>query len=233
VATGYPSLRAAMPPRPLAETNLTKAQPSATLKTGSDGPYELLVSGGFKQAGASEAEAMYTIKAEGGGGSDEISGSLERSMVRLRTSRRGGTTASLQERLEHAHRLGHVHGGEVALAADSVDDQLESGLHVSLRSAGPNPTLFMVLGALALLGALAFDARLTDVKGKAKTYLAAALGVCFVFALDYQDEATPHSLVRPAVGSLVKALLIGGLGGWLLGAIGRGLFGPKLKKRRS
>src|SRR5207244_2797496 len=63
--TGYPPLRAALAPKALAEVQLTTQHPSAIVKIDSLGPYELSVSGHFKQAGASDAEASYIIKAEG------------------------------------------------------------------------------------------------------------------------------------------------------------------------
>jgi hypothetical protein len=230
IATGYPSLRAATPSAPLAEGRLTAAQPTTTVKVRSNGPYEIAVGGQFKTAGG-EAEASYTIKASGGG-SDEVQGTIKRSLVRMRTSRRGGTSTQLQEHNENVHRLPHVSGGELTLTVDGVDEQLDNGLVVDVRPAGLNPIFFWGLGALALLLALGLDARLTEGKGKLKSYLAVGVGICYVFSIAYPDEATPHSLVRPAVSSLLLALIIGGLGGWLGGIIARALFGPKLKKAR-
>jgi hypothetical protein len=240
VGTGYPSLRVALPGRILAEGHLTTERPSATLKVDSQGPYELTVSGHFKQAGASDAEATYTIKAEGGGVTDEVSDRLERKRVSVRVGRRGGTSTQLQERTEMNHRLPGVRGGEVKLTADGVDDQLEEGLAVALRSGGPSPLLFVALAVLALLLALVLDATLVDpatLTGKSKSkgvrsYLTAAVAVALVFSLEYPAEATPHSVVRPAVGALALGLLVGGIGGWLLSVIARALFGPKVKKAR-
>jgi hypothetical protein len=233
VGTGYPALRTAMPPAPVAEGVLTAAAPSVKLKTNIDGPYELTVSGGFKQPGVQEAEINYSVKAEGGGGSDEAPGTLKRSLMHLRASRRGGTTTTLHEQTELTHPLPHVRGNEVTLSTDSVDEQLAEGLHVAVRKAGPNPLLFLILGALAVLLAIGFDTRLYDPrsKTKVKTYLAPAAGICLAFSLNFPIEATPHSLVRPAVGGLVFALFTGGLGGWLLSVLARGAFGIKAPKK--
>jgi hypothetical protein len=241
IGTGYPPMRAAVPPRALAEVHLTTAQPSANVKVDAPGPFELAVSGHFKNAGASDAEATYTIKAEGGGGSDEVSGSLKRANVRVRVGRRGGTTTQLMERTEQSHRIGHVRGGQVTLTADGVDDQLEEGLLVAVRPGGPDPLYFTLLGVLAVLLALVLDARLSDPaaalapksKAKGKTYLTASAGVALVFSLRYQEAVTPHSLVRPAIDALALGLIVGGAGGWLLGVIARALFGPKIKKARA
>jgi hypothetical protein len=231
-ATGIPSLRAAMPPAPLGSVQLTSAQPSAKLHVDGNGPFEAEVSGRFKQAGSAEAEASYIIKVEGGGASDEISGSLKRSMVRLRTSRRGGTSAQLQEHLEVKSRVPHAVGPDLTFTADGVDEGLDGGLTVTMRRAGLSPSVFVVLALVALGLALSLDARLTDLKGKAKTYLTAALGVCLVFAYQFPEEATAHSAVRPAVGALFLGVLTGGLGGWLLGTLARLFFGPKIKKAK-
>ncbi len=38
------------------------------------------------------------------------------------------------------------------------------------------------------------------------------------------------TLVKPAISSLLFALVVGGLGGWAAGGIVRFLFGPKIKK---
>jgi hypothetical protein len=228
-ATLYPTMRAAVPPAPLAEVRLTQAQPSVQVKVKSDGPYELAVGGAFKTMGG-EAEASYTIKVSGNG-SDEVSGSLKRSMQRVRTSRRGGTAAVVQEHTEEKHDLPTVRGGDLTIAAESVNDQLAEGLLIDLRAAPPNLLLFILLTSLALLGATVLDARLVDSKGKVKGYLAVGVAICFGFALRFPEVARPHSLVRPGVEALLVGLIVA-LGGWLLGAIARLLFGPKIKKAK-
>jgi hypothetical protein len=226
---GYPPLRAALPGRTLGEARLTAAQPSAKLHVDGNGPFEVSVGGNFKQAGG-EAEAPYTIKVDGGGHSDEVSGAIKREVQHVRTSRRGGTSTQIVERTEYLHRLASAAGSELTLTADGVDEQLDNGLFVEVRAAGPNPLFFYLLGALAVLGAVALDSQLTDLKGKLKSYLAVGAGLCYVFAIYLPLNATPHSLVRPAVGGLFAGMG-GAAGGWLLGAIARALFGPKLKKK--
>jgi hypothetical protein len=229
LAAGYPSLRAALPPKSLGEVRLTTAQPTATLKVVGDGPYELAVGGSFKQQGG-EAQASYTIKVNN---SDEVSGSIERSLQRLRTSRRGGMSTTVVERTEEVHRLPTVRGSELTFTSDGVDEQLAEGLVIEVRPAGPNPIFFIILGVLAILGALVLDAKLVDQKGKTKGYFAVAAAMCLVFALRFPDKATPHSLVRPAIDALVLSLLLGALPGWIAGILARVWFGPKIKKKRA
>ena len=231
VSSGYPSVRAAMPPAPYAQAELTPQQLSAKLSTPSNGPYELIISGQLKP-GAAEVEANYSLKAEGGGASDEVSGALTRTQQRVRVSRRGGTATQVVESNEKVERLPSVHGHDVTLTADSIDDQqLEGPLVVQLRAAAYDPIFCLVLGALVILIGLFFDVKLTEPKVKDKTWLGMAAAITYVFAIWFPITVTPHSLVRPAVGELVRALLIGGLGGWLLTIIARSLFGPKTPKK--
>src|SRR3954452_20748975 len=119
----YPAVRAAVPGKMYAEAVLTNDKPSAVLTTGASGPYELMVSGHFKEAGRSDAEASYTIKAtDNGGGSDEVNGEIARKLVTIRS--RKGSSSSVQELNEEKHRLAHVRGPTVTLTADGVDEHL-------------------------------------------------------------------------------------------------------------
>ncbi|MDB4969255.1 MAG: hypothetical protein JWN44_4944 [Myxococcales bacterium] len=226
----YPVVRTAVPGPTLAEGHLTSDKLTATLTTGKSGPYDVTVMGHFKEAGRSDAEADYSLKAvDNGGGSDEVSGAIKRSLHTYR-SRKGSSTA-VEEHTEITHRLPHVIGPTVTITAEGVDEQLEGGLTVQLRRGHFNPWLFIVLGALAMAMALVLDTRLVDLKGKQKAHLTAAVAVAFVFAVWYPTEATPHALVRPAITSFIPALAVGGLGGWLLGGIARLFFGPKPPKK--
>jgi hypothetical protein len=201
------------------------------------GPLEAVVSGAFKVKGQTETEVKYAVKISAGDAVDEPEGILKRSVMSVRTSRRGGRSTFVKEGTEKTYRLQSVRGpGNVTITAESIDDEkdLEDGLIVTLRSGGLPPIVFILLGVLAVLVAIGLDARLVDAKSRVKTYLAAGAGVTLVFALHFPDEATPLSIVRPAVSAAVLALLIGGLGGWVLGTVARLLFGgaPKAKKAR-
>jgi hypothetical protein len=226
----YPAVRAAAPGKALAEGVLTNDKPTTTLITNTSGPYQLDVAGHFKEAGRSDAEASYSIKAtDNGGGSDEVSGTIERKLVTIRS--RKGSSSSVQERDEQKHRLAHVTGPQVTLTADGVDEQLETGIHVVLRPGGLDPIIFIVLGALAIAMALVLDTRLVDIKGKQKSYLTAATAIAFAFSIYYWREATPTRLVKTAVSALLFALIVGGIGGWAAGGIARALFGPRAPKK--
>jgi hypothetical protein len=233
VGAGWPVFRCAVPPAALASATLTQAQPKATLKTGAVGPYELVVSGGFKSPGMAEQEIGYSLKVEGGGNADDISGGLARKRVQVRVGRRGGTATSIHEQTESSHPLPTARGGELTITAESVDAELADGLHVAVRAAGPNAILFIVLAALAVILAIGFDSRLVDAKGKEKAYLAAGAGTALAFSIAFpieRMEGTP--IVKAAVSAFVLALLIGGGGGWIFGVLGRLAAGPKIKKAK-
>lgn len=226
----YPAVRAAVPGRSYAEAALTSDKQSATLATGASGPYELLVSGHFKEAGRSDAEANYNLKvSDNSGGSADVSGQIARKLITIRS--RKGSSSSVQEQNEEKHRLGNVRGPQVTITADGVDEQLEGGLTVALRAGGLDPVVFIVLGALAIALGLMLDTRLVDLKGKQKSYLTAATAIAFCFSMYYWREATPSRLVKTAVSALLFGVVVGGIGGWAVGGIARLMFGPKPPKK--
>lgn len=239
VAAGWPTLRVAFAPHSIATARLTAAAPKATIETGEEGPYEIVVSGHFRQAGATEVEAHYSIQVEGTG-SEEVSGVLKRALQRNRTSRRGGTTTSLVERTEMVHRVDRVRGRTLAVSTDGVDEQLDGAIEVSVRPAGPRPEVFWALGAFAILLGLILDASLVvdvreeerKVRGprREQSYLTVVTGMLLVFSINFPMEATPHALVRAAVGAFFLALLAGGAGGWLLAGFVRLAMRPSRKR---
>ncbi|MEO6950373.1 MAG: hypothetical protein ABI321_01065 [Polyangia bacterium] len=226
----FPTLHMALSPAALASAQLTTAQPKATLTTDSEGPYELVVSGAFKDDGQQEVEASYTVTVEGNG-KEEVSDDIKRSVHRYKTSRKGGTSTSMEERTETIHRLEHVSGHSIVVSTDGIDDKLDGSLTVGIRAAGPRREIFWTLSILAILLGLVLDVRIAadmreeDRKARGpkreSTYLTVVTAIVFVFSIDFPMEATPHTLVRSAVGAFFLGLLAGGAGGWVLAAFGR------------
>ena len=226
----FPTLHMTLSPAALASVQLTAAQPKATLTTDRQGPYELVVSGAFKDGGQQEVEASYTVTVEGNG-KEEVSGDIKRAMHRYRTSRKGGTSVSMEERTETIHRLDHVSGQTLVVSTDGIDDKLDGALTVGVRSAGPRREIFWTLSLLAVLLGLVLDARLaTDIREEDRkfrgpkremTYLTVVTAIVFVFTINFPMEATPHTLVRTAVGAFFLGLLAGGAAGWILAAFAR------------
>lgn len=233
--SAWPSLRAAWAPPALARAHLDAGRLSASLSTGASGPYELVVAGRLK--GGVEAEASYTLDLDGGG-KEQVSGDIRRAVHRYRTSRRGGSSTAIEEHTESVHRLKVVQGETVTVATSGLSDQLEGGLEVALRSAGPRPEAFWLIGALAVLLALVMDVRLTapaiggePARKRELSYLTSVTAMLLVFTINYAAEATPRTLVRAAVGAFFLALIAGGAGGWLVAAFARLAF--KGKRRAS
>ena len=222
----YPSLRAASPPAAAAEAHLTGAQLTVKLRTELSPPYELSVTGGFKDRGASDKEIDYELAVRGGG-EQTVRGALERKLFRTRASRRGGVATSVSEHNEQVHRLDKVAGPELAISTPELDGNLADGLYLAIRPAPPDPRMFLVLGVAALLLALYLDARVYDPRSRTRSYLLPASATSVVFMIAYPNEATPHAAVRPAVSALILSLAIGAIGGGAVAFLARAMFGPR------
>jgi hypothetical protein len=231
-AAAWAPLRTALPGATIGETHVAfdKDHLSATVKLpeGDSGPYEIAVGGILK--GQGEAESNYTLTFAGSdGSSEEINGSIKRTFMRQRVSRRGtGSVAVRTERNENAHRLTKAHGPQLTITADGADEALEDGLFVTFHRGGPSPLLLFVLGALCAIVGIVLDYKLLQPK-KQRTHFAAATGFTLAFALLYPMEATPHWLVPPAVAELVRSLFVGALPAWVISIVANS-FKPKPKK---
>ena len=215
LGTIYPCVHAVWPGTAVAEVQLRQGLLTNVATPSVTGPFEVTVSGHFKAVGMSEAEANYSIDAVSDGDKETFSGTLKRIVMQLRTSRRGGSSTSLAERNENVHRLGHIHGKSITFSTEALDSQLgEDGLRLTLRQAGPPPWVFLLLAALGVLLAMGLDVKLWQ--PKQRTYLTVASATALVFSIMLPMNATPHSLVRPAVEALIIGLVIGGFGGWLI-----------------
>lgn len=208
------------PGKVLAQATLTGASdagttPAVEVDAGKAGPFELRVFG--KLAGRGEAEAHYTVHVVGDHGQSDVDGKLERTL----TAPASGSVPVAHERLEALHRADGAQGPKLKLSADLGGGALMDGLHVEVRKAPPQPVWFFALGALVLLVGGYIDYRLHSPTEK-RTYVSVAAGFTLVFAAYYPTEATPHSLVRPAVATLLFALLVGALGAWLLSFVALG-----------
>lgn len=229
-AAGYPSLSATWPKTALKEFSLGETPEHLSQSVdlaGEKGPFELSVGGMLK--GSGEGEANYRLVVTGDNQtSDELGGTIKRTVLRQRVSRRGGTASIRQEHTENVHRLTHIQGSKLNFSVDSVDEQLDQGIHVSIHRASFDTTWLLVIAGLCVLIGLFLDYRLAA--PKVKTHFTMAAGMVAVFAYHYPIEATPHFLVPPAISSGFIAFLTGGLAGALLGWIARNLK-PKPKRR--
>jgi len=227
-----PVFRTVFPSKVLAETviGLTKdtTTGSVTVEGGDTGPYSVSVYGRLK--GSGEVDAAYEVEITGAGESvDRVSGELKRTYFNQRVSRRGsGTVAVKQENTENVHRLSTARGPQLKVSGEVGSEQLEDGIHVSFRAAGPSPLLFLGVGLLLVIGALVFDYRMAAPKHD-RTHLSTAAGFTLAFGAYFPMEATPHNLVRPAIAAVLVGLGLGALVVWVISAIVNS-FKPRPKK---
>jgi len=231
VAIG-PVFRTVFPSKVLAETTLgaTKGSTGAVvnIEGGDNGPYEVAVSGHLR--GSGEVDAAYEVEFVGAGDTtDRVQGDLKRTYFNQRVSRRGsGTVAVKQENTENVHRLSTARGPQLKVSGEVGSEQLEDGIHVSFRAAGPSPLLFLGVGLLLVIGALVFDYRMAAPKHD-RTHLSTAAGFTLAFGAYFPMEATPHNLVRPAIAAVLVGLGLGALVVWVISAIVNS-FKPRPKK---
>jgi hypothetical protein len=227
-----PVFRTVFPSKVLAETTLGATKGSAAavvnLEGGGAGPYEVAVSGHLR--GTGEVDAAYEIEVVGAGDTtDRVQGDLKRTYFNQRVSRRGsGSVAVKQENTENVHRLSTARGPQLKVSGEVGSEMLEDGVHLTFRSAGPSPLVFLGLGLLLVIGALAFDYRMAAPKHD-RTHLSTATGFTLAFGAYFPMEATPHNLVRPAIAAVLVGLGLGALLVWVVSAI-LNSFKPRPKK---
>jgi hypothetical protein len=149
----------------------------------------------------------------------------------MRTRR--GSTHWTQQNNQAEHRLpSSLRGRELTISAESIDEALQSGLHVAVHPQSMNPMWFLLAGLFVVLGMIFVEARVGDAKHK--THLIMASATSLIFAWHFSENATANRLVAPALDSLFLALITGGIGGTLVGAVvrrvsGRDRLKPKLE----
>lgn len=224
-AVGYPTVRKAVPRKVLAETALTEPNKSqkVAIGEGSSGPYDVTISGSLKPEAGSERKVDYTVVVTGDNSQNtEVSGTFEVRVNQMRTRR--GATSWTQQHNQLEHRLpSSVRGHELTIATETVDEMLQSGLHVTVHPQSLNPTWFLIAGILVVLAMIFVEARVGDAKNK--THLIMASATTLIFAWHFSENATASRLVAPALDSLFLSLITGGIGGTLVGAVVRRVSG--------
>ncbi len=231
-AVGYPALRKAVPRKVLGETVLTTSSLSGKVAIGENttGPYDLTASGTLRPDAGQEKRVDYAIKVSGDGGQEtELSGDFSVQMHQARVRRGSNLWSEQHNQVEH--RLpGSLRGKELTISTESVDDLLQSGLHISLHPQSLDPQWFLVAGVLVVLAMLFVEARVGD--SKTKTHLIMASASTLIFSYWFQKNATASRLVSPALDALLLAAVTGGIGGTLVGAVVRRISGrDRLKPR--
>lgn len=216
-----PVFRTVFPGTVLAETvlgaNKDQTTASVTVNGGDKGPYAVSVTGRLK--GSGELEVPYGVEITGAGdSSDRLDGELKRTYFNQRTSRRSaGTVSRRTEHTENLHRITKVTGPELKLSGEISGDNLEDGLHVVFRKAGPSPVVYFVIGLLVVIAGVVFDYRMLAPKVE-RTHVASAAGFTLAFTTYFAANATTHNLVKEGVAGLLPGAL-GAFLGWGISAI--------------
>jgi hypothetical protein len=223
LCAAYPIYWGIFPGEPVASGRLGEEGSQVVLQA-PDGGKAVYVHAKIK--GSGEIQAPYKIDASWSGGGKAVEGSLSRNIARVRVGRRGSGT-QVTEHNEEKHYLG-VTRGPVTVKLESKDTQLDNEVTVELRRALVPPIALIVLASLLFVAAVAMD-RVLDPKGR--TYLGTAAAFSLVFALYYGlDQARPHRVIGPAIGSALVAVFTGALGGGAISWIVKKMT-PEKKRR--
>ena len=220
-AAGYPTLRKALGREVLADTVLTKDHLTEKLAIGKGktGPFDVTVSGTIKPGGGQDTMVSYTLNVTGDGGvSEELNGDFSHRVNQMRVRR--GTTNWSEQHNQNEHRLNsRLRGKELTFSTESVDELMESGIHVTVHPQSYDPSWFFLAGIVVLLGMMFVETRIGD--QKIKPHLIMASASTLVFSYWFHKNATPSRLVAPTLDAVMLAAVVGGIGGTLVGAVVR------------
>jgi hypothetical protein len=203
-----------IPGTPAAHGELRAPGESFMLPRTVHGPVRVLVHGTAGGAGAASIDAVLEV------GSEKIETHLGRTLSVGRAGRRGRATVVQEHNSEYLSAK--VSGGVQRLTLAEIRGAVAGPLEVEVfREWLPFPVALSIAGALLLLTVIV-GARL-----QASVTAAAALGCALVFGLSIYRIATPDAAVRPELGALFVAVILGGSGGGTLGWLGKKLLGRK------
>lgn len=219
-AAGYPTLRKTMARTVYGQTVLTESSKSekVQLPEGKTGPFDVTVSGTLKSDSSQNAAAVYDLQIAGEGSNEAVSGEFSVRTNQMRARR--GTATWTEQSNQNEHRLSRsLRGNTLSFTVEHVDDQISDGLHISVHPQSYDPKWFFLLGIFVVIGMMYVESKIGD--SKTKTHLIMAAASTLVFAFHFHEHATASRVVKPALDSLILAVLTGGIGGTMVGAIVR------------
>jgi hypothetical protein len=220
----YPILYGLFPGEPYAKGELADEGSQVTLQAPGGGK-AVYVSGKLR-GGGGDVNATFKIAGNWEGGSHTVEGSLSRVIVTGRVGRRGVTHGSAEFN-ERRLYLGRT-TGPVTLRMEQKDEAIDKNVSVELLRAPVPPMIIMILSIVVFGAALGLD-RVLDPKGRTSLGVAAAISLTFSIYYGF-EQVSRHNLVKPAIGSIFFAIIVGGIGGWIVAWVVKKMT-PEKKKR--
>ncbi len=230
-SSGYPTLRKTMARTVYAQGVLTEQNKTEKLQLpeGKTGPFDVTVSGTLKNEGSQNSSAVYDLQVAGEGANETLSGEFSVRTNQMRVRR--GTSTWTEQTNQVEHRLARsLRGNSLTVTVEHIDDLLADGLHVSVHPQSYDPKWFFLLGIFVVLGMMYAESKIGD--AKMKPHLIMASASTLVFAFHFHEHATASRVVKPALDSLILAVLTGGIGGTMIGAVVRRASGRDKVKAR-
>ena len=198
--------------------------------------YDVTISGSLKPDAAQSSNIGYELVVTGEGGiHTEVSGEFTYAVHQARVRR--GSTHWTEQHNQIEHRLPRdLRGSELTITTDRVEDTLQNGLHVTVHPQSYDPTWFFVAGIFVVFAMIYVETRIGD--SKTKPHLIMASATTLVFSYWYHLHATSNRMVAPTLDALLLAVITGGIGGTIVGAIlrrasGRDRLKPALDDEKS
>jgi hypothetical protein len=195
------AIGAVLPGKPLVEAELGQTGETLALPAGLSGRVRLLVHAPLPAGGTPVVDFRLA------GAEAPIEGRVERTVSYARVGR--GSRAAVAHDHNETWVRGTVPAGVASLKLDRLNGQVAGPLQVALYGEVVPPWLTWVLALVAVAAAAVADSRLR------KGNVAALSGMAVSYGLLVAYNATPQS----AVGTSMGAVLLGGLGGALGGAV--------------
>ena len=163
-------------------------------------------------------------------GPAEYPGRFDRADFRTRAGRRGrGTAASIHT--TDRHEIAVAGGGPTKVRLDMLKGGLgAASMTVELFRETVPHWLWLVLGALVVIGAAALDALFADRKRRSTLTVGAVFTVMFV-EVARQNNLSPSRAVWPLLGAAIVAFIVAAIGGYLLNTVARSLAGHLRRAR--
>lgn len=218
------------PPDVLATATLSTKKPDAELEPTTHRELEVETHGTLAKTSGS-AEESFVIELERDGAKRTIEGTFSKSAA-VRFSRRRAPT-SVSAHVVDVDRQSVELPGSGAIHAHLVNLTGAGAKSLELRLRPALPLAHPLELALKCLLALALVIQLAAARDGLRNRFLAWMGYAIVLALYLPRHFSPGDPLGALVGASFVALLVGGLGGWILGSVLSGMIGRRMEASAS